>query len=354
MNKPTVAVLFGGANSEHEVSLASATSILENIDYSRYQVLPVGITKEGRWYLYRGPIDRLTANTWCQEAFATPAFLSPDRSIHSLVLMGPEGYETIPIDVVLPMLHGKNGEDGALPGLCELAGIPFVGCGLAASAICMDKAVTHSLLAGAGITQATWRTVFPEDLDSFDRLEETLRDALGYPMFVKPANAGSSVGISKVTGKEALLEALHLAFQHDCKVVVEETIVGDEVECAVLGNEHPVASTVGEIVPSGEFYDYNAKYIDNASELHIPARLPAETIEEIRRVAVRAFTVLGCKGLSRVDFFVSHRDRKVILNELNTMPGFTTISMYPKLILHSGKTYSELIDALIELALERR
>lgn len=354
MNHPTVAVLFGGANSEYEVSLASATSILEHIDRSHYRVLPVGITRDGRWYLYEGPLDRLTSDRWWAEGDLTPAFLSPDRGIHGLVVMRPTGAETLPVDVVFPVLHGRHGEDGAVPALCELAGIPCVGCGMTASALCMDKAFTHALLQEAGIAQARWLTVYPDDLGDFDALEARCRTALGYPMFVKPANAGSSVGISKAVDREGLRRAFAIAFEQDDKVVVEETIVGDEVECAVLGNGHPIASTIGEIVPSNEFYDYNAKYIDGTSELHIPARLPEEVIDAVRAVAVRAFTVLGCRGLSRVDFFVTHGDRRVILNEINTLPGFTTISMYPKLILHGGQSYPQLIDTLIELALEGR
>jgi len=340
--KMSIAVLFGGQSSEHEVSLMSARSIYENLDKEKYDVYMVGITKEGKWFLHTG------------EGSREPAFLSPDPSVHGLVAMGGP-VRTIPIDCVFPALHGKNGEDGTLQGLLALSGIPYVGCDTESSAICMDKAVTHTLLSAANIEQAHYLWFYS---DRFDAAPDTIKNKIcarfDFPVFVKPANAGSSVGVSRVDSPEGLDGAIRKAAKEDGKVIVEEGILGQEVECAVLGNRQDAkASIVGEIGASAEFYDYDDKYVNGTSQLYIPARIPEETARQIRETAVRAYRWLGCSGLARVDFFVTEKEHKVVLNELNTLPGFTSISMYPKLWMAMGLTYSGLLDRLIELACER-
>lgn len=346
-----VLVLFGGVSSEHDVSVTSASYVIKNIPTDKYEVVMMGITKEGEWFLYSGSPDALPEDNWLKDtANLTPAVLSPDRSHHGIIVNGKTVEK---IDIVFPVLHGKNGEDGTMQGLLALSGIPFVGCDTLASAMCMDKAVTNTVADYFGIAQAKWRCV---QRHSFEKNPDpALNEAiayLGFPIFVKPANAGSSVGISKAKSKEELSEAINKAFVHDPKVVLEEGIVGHEVECAVLGNEEPIASTVGEIEPCNEFYDYDAKYFAD-SKLHIPALIDEAKIEEVRKAACNAYKALGCSGLARVDFFVRESDGAVLLNEPNTLPGFTAISMYPKLFAASGIPYADLLDRLLILAEER-
>ena len=352
--KCRVAVLFGGVSSEHEISLLSASSIVENLSPEQYDLMTVGITKEGRWLLYTGPVSALRDGTWEQTGLTVPAFLSPDPGVHGLVALEKDGARVLPVDVVFPALHGKNGEDGTLQGLLQLSGIPFVGCGTLASAICMDKAVTHSLLSAANIEQAHYLWFYA---DRFPVAAETIKKKivarLNFPVFVKPANAGSSVGVSKVDAPEGLDAAIEKAAREDHKVVVEEGIDGQEVEVAVLGNRDCTASIVGEICASASFYDYEDKYINGTSQLFIPAHLEEETAQKVRETAVRAYRLLGCSGMARVDFFVTREEHRVILNEINTLPGFTSISMYPKLWMASGLTYGDLLDRLIDLAFQK-
>lgn len=351
MSKRCVAVIFGGASSEYEVSLRSASFVLSGIDREKYDLIMIGITKEGRWLLYNGPENAIADNGWNRPEYVTPVILPPDPSFHGLLVLEESGIRTIGLDVVFPVLHGKNGEDGTIQGVFQMAKLPFVGCGVLSSAVCMDKTVTHTILDQAGIPNAAWADVCPQDLDSFNQLEAELADGLGYPMFIKPANAGSSVGVSKATDKKSLLSGLKLAFEHDSRAIVEQFIKGREIECAVFGNQNAKASMLGEIVPKKEFYDYEAKYEDDSTDLYIPARIPAETAEIVQDLAVAAFEALGCSGLARVDFFV-HED-KIILNEVNTLPGFTGISMYPKLMMEGGMSAFQLVGGLIELALQK-
>ena len=349
-----VLVLFGGVSSEHDVSLNSASSVIKNIPAEKYEVIPMGITKDGRCYIYNGSPDMLPGGKWLEDAEnLEPAVISSDRAHHGIIRLG-NGAEIERIDVVFPVLHGKNGEDGTMQGLLEIAGIPYVGCGTAASSACMDKAVTNALADFYGIPQAKW-VAFDKHAYSGDKaaLLANAAEKLGFPIFVKPANAGSSVGISKAKNLEELEAACEKAFEHDKKLVLEEGVVGMEVEVAVLGNEEPAASVVGEVVPCNEFYDYDAKYLANESELHIPARLPEEKLKAVQAQAIRAYRALGCEGFTRVDFFVRTSDGEIMLNEPNTIPGFTSISMYPKLWAASGVPYSELLDKLIELAMEK-
>lgn len=349
--KQKLGLVFGGASSEYEVSLLSVTSVLENIDRNRYDIYRIGITKDGRMFYYTGADSRIAKNEWQGEG-CIPCVLSPDRSHHGFIIL-KEQPEIIRLDCVFPVLHGKNGEDGTIQGLLTMAGIPFVGCGALASAACMDKVTTHTMLDKAGVLGAKWRSVtaheYRKDADAF--LGE-VEHALGFPCFVKPANAGSSVGITKAESREMLVSAMELALSHDTKVIVEEMIHGKEIECAVLGNEEPIASCLGEIAPSNDFYDYNAKYIDGKSLTYVPARITEKESDEIRKIAVEAYKIMGCAGFSRVDFFLCENG-DAVLNEINTIPGFTSISMYPQLFMASGVSYAELIDRLIEYAMAR-
>jgi D-alanine--D-alanine ligase len=352
--KMNVAVIFGGKSSEHEVSRVSVTMVLNNIDREKYNVYMTGITKDGRWFLYEGPVDLIADGRWETSGRTTQAFISPDAALHGMVILREGGTETVRLDAVFPVMHGRNGEDGTIQGLCELAQIPYVGCDVASSAVCLDKALTNTILDYAGIPQAKFIWFYAR---YFERHTEEMlleiEQKLGYPCFVKPANAGSSVGISKCVSRAEVAEAVRLAAAHDSKIVVEENIDGQEVEVAVLGNEDPIASVVGEIVPAAEWYDYDAKYNDEESKLLIPAHLSEETSELVRKRAVQAYRMLGCSGLARVDFLVRRSDGEPMLNEPNTLPGFTEISMYPKLFEASGVGKTELIDRLINLAVER-
>ena len=355
MNRSKLAVVFGGASSEHEVSQWSAASILRSVPQDRFDLMMLGITKDGRWFLYDGPVEGVEDGSWEHSDRLTPALISPDAGTHGVLLLEESGVRPVRLDVVFPVLHGRNGEDGTIQGLLEMAGIPYVGCGVTASANCMDKAIAKTLFTAAGIPNARWMEVTAQDLDRIDLVEEQAASALGYPMFVKPVCAGSSVGVHKVTEPAQLEEAVRDALRFDSRVLIEECIKGQEVECAVMGNGQPVASDlVGEIVASG-FYDYEGKYLNDSAQLYIPARIPQAAAERVRALAVKAYRALGCRGLARVDFFVcdgAEDGRGVVLNEINTLPGFTNISMYPKLFLASGYDYPGLVEKLIDLALE--
>lgn len=357
--KIRVVVLFGGQSSEHEVSRISAKSVLENMDPNRYDIHMIGITKNGEWLRYNGDIKHLASGEW--EDIARANLISESiRAVGDaatcmdlIAVRGQDG-RTETVDVAFPVLHGPNGEDGSVQGLLQLAGVPYVGCDILSSAACMDKEFTKLVLNNAGIPQAGYIKVLRDEIEgSIQVIKSMVDERIGWPCFVKPANAGSSVGVSKVREPENLLEALRQAAKYDNKILIEEFIDGRELECAILGNQHPMASVVGEIKPSNEFYDYNAKYLDGKSDTIIPADIEPQVAEQIRNYAVKAFKALGCSGLSRVDFFLENGTNKVILNEINTMPGFTEISMYSKLWAASGIPYPELIDRLIQLAFEK-
>ncbi len=353
MSKTRVCVLFGGVSSEHEISLLSASSVIKQIPKDKYEVICVGITKKGRWLYYPGDAALIANGEWESHPDCTTAILSVDRTHKGLVKIMADGETSIlRIDCVFPVLHGKNGEDGTIQGLLTLAGLPYVGCDTVSSAICMDKAYTHSVLDAAGIRTAKWLSIIRNELSRLDERIPEIVETLGFPMFVKPANAGSSVGINKVNDEEQLKEAIKIAFSHDYKVVIEAAIVGREIETAVLGYENPRVAEPGEIVPCNEFYDYDAKYILGRTELHIPAELTPEETKRVKETAQKAYKVLGCGGLTRIDFFVTP-DHEVILNEPNTLPGFTAISMYPKMWENSGLSYPDLLDELITMAIER-
>ena len=353
-HKKTVAVFFGGASSEHEVSLVSASSIIENIPRDKYDVILVGITKTGRWLCFDGNVGSVKDGSWEKHPGNRDAFISMNPEKPGLCITENSTVKIIHIDAAFPVLHGKNGEDGTIQGLFALAGIPFVGCSVTASAVCMDKILTNSVLDAVNIKQAKWFGFTSFDYNcGAEAILSKIESDLGYPCFVKPANAGSSVGVGKAKNRSQLTECIKTAAEHDKRILLEEAIDGIEVECSVLGNDEPIASVVGEITPANEFYDYAAKYSSPDSILTIPAKIAEETSLKIREIAVNAYKALSCEGLSRVDFFVEKTTGEVLLNELNTMPGFTSISMYPKLFEKSGIPYPELLDRLITLAVKR-
>lgn len=354
MSKLRIAVLFGGVSSEYEISLKSAVTVIRSIPKDKYETVCVGITKNGRWLYYPGDVSGIENGTWHTHPDCAAAIISPDRSHKGLIKTMDDGtFNILHIDCVIPVLHGKNGEDGTIQGLLTVAGLPFVGARTLASAVCMDKEITHIVLDHAGIKTAKYCVIHRSELKNIDMIADKFISELGLPIFVKPANAGSSVGISKACSKEQLTAAIRTAFTHDGKVLCEEFIANaKEIECAVLGNDEPEPSILGEIAPACEFYDYDAKYLLGTSKLYIPARIPEETAQKARMTAALAYKTAGCEGLSRVDFFVTESN-EIILNEINTLPGFTSISMYPMLWEKMGVDTPKLIDCLINLALER-
>ena len=353
MVKLSVCVLFGGMSPEHEVSLRSAEYVLNSLDPEKYNVFPVGITKDGDWMLYGSKdYSALPSGEWMNCEDNRRAVISPVRGQGLLSFEG-DCVVRERIDVVFPVLHGENGEDGTIQGLLQLAGIPYVGPHVSASAVSMDKTLTKLVADQANVIQAAWELVRSTELDAhMDDILDALEQKFSYPMFVKPAGTGSSVGVSKAQDRTALCEALNKAGAFDKKILVEEFICGREVEVAVMGNDSPVASICGEIDAGADFYDYDAKYVTDTSVAYIPARISEEVAEKVREAAVRIYSAIGCQGLSRVDFFVTYEGERVVFNEINTLPGFTSISMYPKLFAASGIPGGELIDRLIELAVE--
>ncbi len=352
MSKTRVLVLFGGVSSEHDISCISAASIITHIDTSRFEVIKIGITKKGRWLYFPDGISQITDGSWEFFPDCLPAFISPDSSARGIIICDEGRYQLKKIDVVFPVLHGKNGEDGTLQGLLSLAGIPFVGSGTIASGACMDKYITNVLTENVGIPHCNYRMLTRADLPLTQQYIDETVEQLGLPLFIKPACEGSSIGVSRVTDKSELSPAILTAAAHDSRILIEAAVDGIELECAVLGNTSPIASAIGEIVPGDTFYSYDDKYHNDEPEQYIPARIPQDKADRIRELAIKAFTTIGCKGLARVDFFMRHSDGEILLNEINTMPGFTSISMYPKLMQFSGMNYSELLTRLIELALE--
>lgn len=352
--KIRVGVLFGGRSCEHEVSVISARSLVEAIDQDKYEVVLIGITKEGRW-LTAAAAQRLLESRVIQGDDLLPVVLDYPGS-RELVIEGKAGQRTSQaIDVIFPLLHGPYGEDGTVQGLLELAGVAYVGAGVVGSAVGMDKEMSRRVFRAEGLPQVEYAVIRRQRWEREPKaVQREIEARFSYPVFIKPVNLGSSVGVVKAHHGEEFRAGMDQAIQFDYKVMVEaEAANCREIEVAILGNEEPQASVPGEIVPGNEFYDYNAKYLDDNSELIIPARLSPETTEKVRQMALRAFRAVEAAGLSRVDFFVDKEDESIYLNEINTMPGFTPISMYPKLWAASGIPYPELIDRLIELALER-
>jgi D-alanine-D-alanine ligase len=351
MANKNIVVIMGGRSSEHEVSLVSARTVINNIDTDKYNIIMIGITKDGKWKLI-DRISRLEDGSWIKSR--SSVIISPETGKNELCIIRGDHVEYINIDVVFPVLHGMNGEDGTIQGLLELSGIPYVGCGVLSSACCMDKFYTKVIVDAIGIAQAEFVGVFRAQLSDMDKVIERVEEKLSYPVFVKPSKAGSSQGVSKAENREDLIEALKLAAEHDSKILVEQTIVGRELECAVLGkNQDAMASGVGEILPADEFYSYEAKYNNEDSKTIVGPQLPEGKEEEIRKCALDIFRALDCYGLSRVDFFLTKDGNQVVFNEINTLPGFTSISMYPMLWEAKGINIKELVQKLIDLALER-
>lgn len=351
MSKLNIALLFGGMSSEHEVSRVSSAAIYENLNKEKYEIYKVGMTKDGRWFLTEASPDEMKDGSWETKESNIPAFISPDRNSRGLVTN--DGI--IPIDCVFLGVHGRNCEDGVLQGLLELSGIPYTGPGVTSSACSMDKSVTKLIAAKAGIDQADFELVTRREVeenieDACDRVETHFGGK--YPFFIKPANEGSSVGISKAHDREELARGLRSAAVYDSRILVEETIKGREIETAVLGNDNLEVAKIGEVLAANEFYDYEAKYADIGSETVMVDDISSELEDKIRETAKAVFRAMGCRGYSRIDFFLTE-DGRVILNELNTLPGFTSISMYPAMWQASGLPYSDLLDRIIELAMEK-
>jgi len=362
-------VLFGGRSGEHEVSLISAASLLKALDPAKYEVVPIGITREGRWRVGSTPRqlahepERMLARVLDQGQLVTASsdpsgpqlvpMESPTRSpMHSRTTASRASDRSV--DVIFPVLHGTFGEDGTVQGLLELADIPYVGAGVLASAAGMDKDAMKRLFRDAGLPVVQWLLVLRSDWEQQPAsLRRRIASEIGYPLFVKPANLGSSVGISKVHASRELDAAMDLAARYDRKIIVEKGLDAREIECSVLGNDHPEASVPGEVISVNEFYDYEAKYLKEGSELVIPAKLSKKQTREVQALAVRAFRAIDCAGMARVDFLLDRQTGKLHVNEINTIPGFTPISMYPKMWEASGVPYPELIDRLVKLALER-
>lgn len=352
MNKIKLGVVFGGMSTEHDVSIVSGTSIIRNLNKRKYDIFPIYITKEGNWYKYIKNINDIQILKIGEEIENTQKIENPTEYIKNL-------------DCIFPVLHGLYGEDGTIQGLFELLKIPYVGCKVLSSSISMDKAYTKIIFEKAGLNQANYAYIrenkgkyiyidknFNETICNIEEVSKKVENKIKYPMFVKPSNSGSSVGIEKVKNLEELKEAIKYASKYDKKILIEEEIKGREVECAVLGNEEVEASCVGEVLSAEEFYDFDAKYNNSESKTVIPATIEKEIIEEIRKNAIKAFKAVNGSGLSRVDFFIEEGTNKVIINEINTLPGFTQISMYPKLFEAVGLEYKELLNKLIELAME--
>jgi D-alanine-D-alanine ligase len=353
-----VAVAFGGRSGEHEVSLQSARAVMDALEQAGHEVVPIGITKAGRWLIAGDPWRALASG---EDGSEQPAAMLPEPGHTGLMpLSAPsnsfssESAIASGFDLVFPVLHGTYGEDGTIQGLFELASVPYVGSGVLGSALGMDKVVHKTLWRGMGLPVVDFLSVSRRELErGLDGVLDRIERDLGYPCFAKPANLGSSVGVNKASNRTELRHALSDAARYDAKLLVERGVDARELECGVLGNDDPIASVVGEIVPGGEFYDYRAKYLDTGSQALIPADVSPEIADEVRHLAVLAFKAVDASGLARVDFFLERGTDRLLLNEINTLPGFTQISMYPKLWEASGLSFSQLVDRLVELGLER-
>lgn len=351
MNKTVLCVIFGGASSEYEISLRSAASVIRNVDREKFQLETLAILRDGRQFLYRGEVEKIEDGSFVNDAEnLLPAVISPCPAHHGIVIFNKaEGtYKLLNIDVFFPVVHGENCEDGNLQGLLKLSGVPFVGSDNRGSAVGMDKSLTKALLERENIPMADWY-LFRREKDLNESIAECEK-SLSYPIFVKPCGTGSSVGVSKAENREALIKALDAAYKYDSKVLAEETISGSEIEVAVMDTVEGVfASFPGELVMGEGFYDYDTKYKNSTAQFYIPARLSGERLDKARQLAKKIFKALDCRGLSRVDFFAT--EKGLVFNEINTLPGFTSISMYPKLMDNMGIEYGELITRLVEYAM---
>lgn len=352
MKKIKAGVIFGGQSTEHEISVISGSSVIKNLNKEKYQICPIYISKEGNWYKYTKPVENVEIFSIGEE----PKELEKIDNVFEILKEQ---------EVIVPVLHGLYGEDGTMQGLLELLKVPYVGCKVLASGICMDKVYAKIIFEKAKLNQANYVVISADKENGCTYIDEEMNhrqvkeyeiakiveEKLNYPVFVKPSNSGSSVGVNKANNSEELIENIEIASKYDKEILIEQGIIGKEVECAVLGNENVEATCVGQIMSADEFYDYDSKYKNSESKTVIPAKIDTEISEKIRNMAVKAFKAVGGRGLSRVDFFVENGTDEIYINEINTMPGFTTISMYPKLWEHAGLNYSELLDKLIELAM---
>lgn len=348
MNRLRIAVFFGGYSSEYSVSLESAYSVICNLDREKYEPVPVGITEQGKWYYFGGDAEKIKEDSWQQDESCVPAVLSPERGAHKLLLFGDNGVEDMTVDAAFPVMHGRNGEDGTIQGLIQLAEIPLVGCNVLASALCMDKDRAHKLAELAGI-RVPRAMAFGKVYDLHDVID--FAETTGYPLFVKPVKAGSSYGITRVPDRANLMEAIRLAFRYDNEVIVEEAIPGFEVGCAVLGNNELITGEVDEIELAGGFFDFTEKYTLKTSAIHVPARVDQETSRRLKETAKVLYKTLGCTGFARVDMFLTP-NKEIVFNEINTIPGFTEHSRYPGMMKAAGLSFSEILDRVITLALE--
>jgi len=348
MPKQKIAVLFGGHSTEYEVSLQSAYAVINHLDYDQYDSVLIGITREGEWYRYYGAYDKILHDSWHSEGRCVRATLSPDRSVHGIIELHEDGITETRIDAAFPVLHGRNGEDGTVQGLLELAGIPVIGCGTLSSALCMDKDIAHKLVQASGIKVAP--SITASKADSIDSIMAMSRQ-LNYPLFVKPLRAGSSFGITMASNKPELAEAIDIAFAHDDRIIIEQKIEGFEVGCAILGSDELLIGEVDEIELSQGFFDYNEKYTLQTSKVHMPARIDAGTAEWIKHTAAVIYKALRCKGFARVDLFLTP-DGELVFNEVNTIPGFTAHSRYPNMMRGIGVSFEEIIENLIRQAMK--
>ncbi len=347
MDKKTIAIIFGGCSPEYPVSLESSHSVIVNMDRDKYELILLGITRGGEWFRYYGGPEGVENDTW-REGKCVPALISPDREVHGIVEFGENGVVTTRIDAAFPVMHGKNGEDGTIQGLCEMAGIPIIGCGALCSALCMDKDRAHKLaaLAGVDVPRAVVLRSMPGEAEL-----RSIAAALGYPVFVKPVRAGSSFGITKVSAESALLNAVSFAFRYDREVIIEETIDGNEVGCAVMGNDELIIGRADEIEIFGDIFDYEEKYTLKTAKIHMPARVDASTEERIKAAAATIYRALGCRVMARVDMFLTPEGR-IVFNEVNTIPGFTPHSRFPNMMKGIGLGFPALLDHLVEYAFE--
>ncbi len=348
MKQTTIAVLFGGQSAEYEVSLQSACSVIENLNPEKYHVILLGITRQGEWLKYSGSASQIREDSWSRHPSCLPAVISPDRKTHGILVTEDGKVTAIPIDAAFPVLHGRNGEDGTVQGLLEMAGIPCIGCGTLSSALCMDKDIAHKLVRLSGIK--TPASVVLDAPVSPNELYKMTAD-LQYPFFVKPVNSGSSFGITKINAQSELWDAILTASRHDRKVIIEEAVAGFEVGCAVLGNETLTIGQVDEIELGQGFFDYTEKYTLKTSKIHMPARIDEDTANRVKQTAASIYRTLGCRGLARVDMFLTP-GKEIVFNEVNTIPGFTSHSRYPNMLKGIGMTFPQIIEELIRLAMQ--
>lgn len=347
MKRKTVLLLFGGNSPEYRVSLESASSVLRHFNTNQYRLVMVGITPDGGWFYYTGDIDDIAADTWYPSTHCTPCSLSPCRATQALLVFHDQAVEKIAVDAVFPVLHGQNGEDGTVQGLCELSGIPLVGCGTLASALCMDKDRAHTIARAAGIRVPRSFVIEPGYTESRIIAQA---EAIGYPLFIKPVKAGSSFGVAKVADSSTLAAAIERAFYFDNRVIAEESIPGFEVGCAVMGNTRFITGEIDEIELTDGFFDYNEKYHLLTSKIHMPARLSPEKAEELKMVAKTLYKALGCRGFARVDMFLTPQG-EIVFNEINTIPGFTAHSRFPRMMQAAGYPLDDIVTLAVELAL---